>query len=504
MGQVWTTASRSARKEPGQDPLPAPFFGTLAAFALAGVAPILILMAAPDDQSHGDFVGPMVIAILAALRLSVIVGARARRLFEMVFWLYAYVFLGVAPVIQMRLGANTDTTPGVNHQFDWQTTAVVIAGCLAFLAGVVAFRRRKAGDDGMAAVQRVSRSRANLLTVVALGFFAYYASRIGFSSLFTSRLQLDLIRSMVWTDKTTATLITGVTSMGLLVSTIAQLKRRRQAALDGRPKPVLMPLVSLASLVVCVNPISSARYAFGTVFLALIGAFGAYATVKRFRAVTIAAVFGMVYLFPIADMFRRSLDPNAKSQDPLQSMLSGDFDSFSQITNTIDYVASNGISWGNQMLGVLFFWVPRSVWPDKPIDTGTVVANWKGYGFGNLSSPLWAEFFVNGGWVLVVAGMFAFGALIGRLDRDNERVLAVTGWPSVTACILPFYLLIVLRGSLLQSMASLAVILAASAFVRVGRRETLLGSAHAGMDRTDVGASEASEGPVRLVPGHPR
>jgi hypothetical protein len=437
----------------------------LVAIALAGVAPLLILMALQDDASHSDFAGPMIIAILAALRLSVIVGAQARRLFEMVFWLYVYVFLGIAPMIQMRLGANTDTTPGVNHELDWQTSGLVLAGCAAFLLGVVAVRTRKV-SAGEVVTKTVSHSRANLLTLVMLGIFAYYASRIGFGNLFTSRNQLDLLRNLVWTDKTTAALITGVTSMGLLVSTIAQLQRRRQAAVDGQPKPLLMPLVSLVALLICVNPLNSARYAFGTVFLALIGACGAYANVKRFRAVTIAAVFGLVYLFPIADMFRRSLDPSAKSQDPLQSMLSGDFDSFSQITNTIDYVAASGISWGNQLLGVLFFWVPRSMWPEKPLDTGVIVAQWKMYGFSNLSSPLWAEFFINGGWVLVVVGMFAFGLLVGRLDRSSEYVLSTTGWPSVAACILPFYLLIVLRGSLLQSMASLAVILAASAFVR--------------------------------------
>lgn len=453
-----------------EQPLPAPFLGTVVAVILAVIAPMLILMAVRGDMSHSNFLGPMVIAILAALRLAVIVGARARRLFEMVFWLYVYVFLGIAPMIQMRIGADTDTTPGVNHNLDWQTSGVVLAGCTAFLLGILIFRGRN-GSSGDLVIRRVSRSRANVLTLGMLAFFAYYASRVGFSNLFTSRQQLDLVRSMVWTDTTTAALMAGITSMGLLVSTIAQLQRRRQAALDGHPKPVLMPLVSLGALLMCVNPISSARYAFGTVFLALIGAFGAYATVKRFRVVTLAAVFGMVYLFPIADMFRRSIDPSAKSQNPLQSMLSGDFDSFSQITNTIDYVGAHGISWGNQMLGVLLFWVPRSMWPGKPLDTGVIVAQWKMYGFSNLSSPLWGEFFINGGWALVVVGMFAFGILIGRLDRSSERVLATTGWPSVMACILPFYLLIVLRGSLLQSMASLAVILVASAFVRTKRTE---------------------------------
>lgn len=90
-------------------------------------------------------------------------------------------------------------------------------------------------------------------------------------------------------------------------------------------------------------------------------------------------------------MFRRSLDATAKSQNPLESMLSGDFDSFSQITNTVEYVNEHGITSGNQLLGVLFFWVPRSIWPDKAIDTGTVLGEFKAYFFKNLSAPLWAE-----------------------------------------------------------------------------------------------------------------
>jgi oligosaccharide repeat unit polymerase len=446
-------------------PRAAPFLATMVAIALAGLAPTLIVAATPEVGYPSNSLGPMLIAVLAALRLAAIVGASTRRLFEMVFWLYVYVFLGVAPMIQMRLGADTDTAPNVNHYLDWQTTGVVLIGCAAFLIGVLA-RPSQQVIAGTEDVPLVSPLRANLLTFATLGIFAYYASRIGFGTLFKSRDTLDLARSMAWGDKTTTALIVGVTTMGLLVSAIAQIQVRRQRKQEGRPAPAFLPCISFVALIICVNPISSARYAFGTVFLALIGALGAYKTVKRFRVVTLGAVFGLVYMFPVADMFRRSLDPSAKSQNPLESMLSGDFDSFSQITNTIDYVAANGISWGNQMLGVLFFWVPRSLWPNKPLDTGPIVAEWKMYFFKNLSSPLWAEFFINGGWVFVVIGMLVVGLAVGRLDRKSEAVLSTTGQPSVIASILPFYLLIVLRGSLLQSVSSMAVILLASAFVR--------------------------------------
>jgi hypothetical protein len=447
-------------------PTPAPFLAAIVALVLSCVAPLIIIYVTPEINDADAFQGPMIIAAVSGLAYARVVGSRSRRLFEMVIWLYVYVFFGVAPMIQMRLGADTDTAPAINHELDWSSTAVVLVGCIAFALGVH-FKGASLPKISLGTAKSdVHAARANVLTWASLALFAYYVSKLGFSTLFLSRLGLDVARSSTWPDKTVISLVTGGTSMGLLVSTIAQLYVRRQRKAAGLPQPWLLPILSFVALFVCVNPVNSARYVSGTVILAMLGAFGAYSTVKKFRTVALSAILGMVYLFPIADMFRRSLDPSAKSQNPLESMLSGDFDSFSQITNTVDYVNEAGITWGNQILGVIFFWVPRGIWPDKAIDTGVLLAAWKGYFFKNLSAPLWSELYINGGWILLVLGMLVLGVIVGRSDRDGEAVLASTNYPSLIACIVPFYLLIVLRGSLLQSVAFMSVIVVACWFVR--------------------------------------
>lgn len=459
-------------EEEGAGPaLPAPLLTTIVAIGLAFAAPAAIEYATPDQLGMFEFRAPQLIAIFAGIRFAVIVGSKTRRLFEMVIWMFVYVFLGIAPMVQMRLGQDTDTAPGIDHSHDWISAFIVLAGCAAFLIGSVVETHRKnaKAHDSLAPAIGVSPVRANILTIVVLGIFAYYVSKVGVANLFQSRSSLDAIRQMIWPDKTTYSMIVGATSMGLLVSTIAQMHIRRQRKAEGQPRPWLLPLLSFVSLFICVNPISSPRYVFGTVLLAMLGAFGAFSTVKRFRVVALSSVFGLVYLFPIADMFRRSLDPTAKSQNPLESMLSGDFDSFSQITNTVSYVNDIGLTWGNQLLGVLFFWVPRSIWPDKAIDTGTMLGEWRGYRFTNLSAPLWAELYINGGWILLVIAMLALGVAVARVDKKSELVLARAGYPTVLACIVPFYLLIILRGSLLQSVAMISIVLAMSYFVRGSR-----------------------------------
>lgn len=460
-------------------PLPAPFVATVAFLILGSLAPLLIIGATPDDRSSGNYLGPLTVSVLAGGRYALILGSRQRRLYEMTFWLFTYVFLGVAPLVQLRLGQDTDTARNINHNLDWTTSSIVLVGCLAVFAGLFLAELKIFKPIRLVADQRVGTppvadlkvGRVTLLSFVSIALFAYYASHLGIGNLFTNRLNLDFIRNSVWADRTTASLITGATQMGLVVAVVAQMQIHRKLKAEGKPRSFFLFGATAICLLVAVNPISSPRYVFGTALMAVLTALGAVATLKRFRFLAAGAVFAMVYLFPIADMFRTSLSPSAKSQNPLQSMLSGDFDSFSQITNTVEYVGTQGIAAGQQLLGVIFFWVPRSIWPDKPIDTGSLIANFKLYNFANLSEPIWAEFFINGGWVLLLVGMMALGFLIRRLDKSTENTLTSKGVPGSLGCILPFYLILVLRGSLLQSMAYMSVILVAYLFIRQSPRQ---------------------------------
>lgn len=214
-----------------------------------------------------------------------------------------------------------------------------------------------------------------------------------------------------------------------------------------------------------VNPISSPRYIFGTVALGYLAALGAYSSLRRYRVIALSSVLGLLFLFPLLDTFRYDANATIQVVNPLESFLSGDYDSFAQINNAVSYVADVGATSGRQALGVLLFWVPRAVWPAKPVDTGILLAEYRGYGFTNLSAPLPAEFYINGGWAFLVIGMIAFGYAIKGWDRRSEDNLARLGVPTLVGCILPFYLLIVLRGSLLQAMAYLSVVLLCSWFI---------------------------------------
>ena len=53
-------------------------------------------------------------AVWAGIRLSYSSSRGDAQLFDFFFWLFAYIFMGLAPTVQMRSGLLSTTTPGMN------------------------------------------------------------------------------------------------------------------------------------------------------------------------------------------------------------------------------------------------------------------------------------------------------------------------------------------------------------------------------------------------------
>lgn len=424
------------------------------------------------------------VLVISAARFAFLIGRGERRLCEMGFWCFSYAFMGLAPLTQLRLNDWPKTVPRVDVTYTSAATLIALVGCCTFLAGAVldnatSLRRRerpaKRTHDVATQAFTINYPRTVLLSVFAIAASVYLLSQVGwFAFLHTREEILDAEVSAIPDNSTFATL-RAAACIGPLVAFIALLRFRKEAknalvrgahisASVMRSSKVLIVILGLF-LADIMNPISSARYLAGTAILAVAAAFGLFATRMRFRVTACGFLVGMLLIFPLADAFRYSRSGELKSTNPIQSLLSGDYDSFAQLMNGYLVGAREGIQPGKQFLGVLLFWVPRAWWVDKPLDTGPFIATERGYSFTNLSAPLWIEFFLNGGWLLLAVGMFALGFALHRWDTKLNIQCDVNGMPSVLGCILPFYLMILLRGSLLQAASFLFCIAVFPAFV---------------------------------------
>jgi hypothetical protein len=431
-----------------------------------------------------------VTVVLAGARFAWILGSRDRHLHEMVVWLFVYVYLGLAPFVQIRTNF-PGTTPGMTDEFAFEAAAISLLGEVAIIIGSWAAARWRIGRVVPAArlAPVISNRRVYPLACVTLGLAVVYIALVGPQNLFAARSDLAAARADSIGGSVFGPLLSAGVKMGLLVAFISLIHLWRFKGSLGERRPVLMTFVVGVALAACVNPISSARYVFGTVLLAALGALGVYATVNRFRVASVGALLGLLFAFPLLDTFRRSLDAQIELESATDSLATGDFDAFAQLMNTAQYVADRGVTWGNQILGVVLFWVPRDLWAGKPIDTGAFLAEYKGYQFENLSAPLWAEFFINFAWVGVLVGMVLFGFLVRRLDIRAETALRGGRTPGILGSVIPFYLLIVMRGSLLQAMTNLIAILLAVAFVVWNGRER----GNAEVDRSSTGPDRSAK-----------
>jgi hypothetical protein len=453
---------------------------TVLAALLAAVVPLALLSQVPDVGRDQAWVLTLLLIVWAGLRLAMVIVVGRPMLFDFFFWMFVYVFMGIAPTVQIRSGLISRTTQGIDQSLEVPTALLVCVGVLCYeigrLAGYSRERRRRVIP--LATPEPTVETPATgvrafptfLLLGAGIAFSLYFISKVGVGSLFGSRDQAFAARSGAWTDPAVRSMMYALAIYPLLVGVgaLAQLRRTAAKALAGVYGGLV--LVGIGVLLTVVNPISSARYSVGTVLFALAVYAGALLTPARVRVTLIIALAGLIFLFPLADAFRRPEVNLVRDGFFGEYQGNPDYDAFWQVANSFSYTLDGLIEPGRQALGSILFWVPRSIWPDKPVDTGILLAQYRGYSFQNLSAPLWAEFMVNGGLAVLIVGFLLVGYFLRVMDSRLLPAFRASGYWAIVGAIFPVYMTILLRGSLLQATGAVAVAVACLLVVRKPER----------------------------------
>jgi len=68
------------------------------------------------------------------------------------------------------------------------------------------------------------------------------------------------------------------------------------------------------------------------------------------------------------------------------------YDAYVNLLATIEYVSTEGLFFGGQVIGTLFFFIPRAFWTSKPLSSGELIGNYlierHDFYFNNLSNPI--------------------------------------------------------------------------------------------------------------------
>ena len=162
---------------------------------------------------------------------------------------------------------------------------------------------------------------------------------------------------------------------------------------------------------------------------------------------------------PLADVARYAgKDMITRIEHPValfkKAYLVTDYDAYSSLCRTIQFVEQSGNTHGRQLEGVLLFFVPRNAWPDKPIGSGALLFTRLNFEFKNVSCTYLAEGYINFGLAGSLLFVFIIALFIARYDRFYWDGKNVPGdYTRIFYLVATGMILFVLRGDLLSSFA---------------------------------------------------
>ena len=390
-------------------------------------------------------------AVVAAIALLVEVYRHPFSLAQ-IHWLFFLVFYCVAPFSQYWFGfypwdyfLTADTMLKVN--------LLLFAWAVVFLVFSSIMRGKRetawAPDDGRKFFQRLPKIDlvpVLLLTAIAAAMAFYVIRTSGFSALlYRGGVKFEGSQGAAQiADK----VFRGVTLFAFLFA----LLRQRQSK-----STIALVIIAGISLLIVDFPASLARYNIAAIYGGLVLLLWAPLRDRR-GLFAVLLLLAMLVVFPAFGEFRNQAFSvggfvaemmHALSRLP-RGFCTGAYDAYSMFARTIVYVDEYGVTSGFQLLSAVLFFVPRSVWPDKGIGSGALIATANEQQFINVSCPLPGEFYINFGLLGMLVAAAAFGFFCARMDNWFFADVSFMRLFYPTGCMLFFF---VLRGDMMSSIA---------------------------------------------------
>lgn len=444
------------------------FVASMFALASCVLLPVVLLLSVSGFHVS-DTAIPVALLVYSGCRLAVMIYLGEKRPLQGVFWLFVYVTLGVAPLAQVVTGLSQRVA--APDQVIW-AYGLVGAGIIAYDIGSLIAKRREGHvvQDRRPHATTLNTGRLVLGSIITVGITAYNIATFGLATYFASRQENAVLvaETVGSADGHAARALVGaldtVPQLIMLLGWILVFHKQRAESGKSTFATKLWLFIFVAINLVVNNPISNSRF---WVLTVLVSAFFVMPWVSSalYRVSMIGGTAAAVLAFPLLDVFRMSSERRAvygfESRGVIENLAVKDYDQMVMIANGLWYVDDRGHHFGMQMIGNLLFWVPRAIWPDKPIDTGIEIGTAMGASNVNLSSPVWIELYLDFGILGAVAGLALLGYWSRRLDtRFIVETLTKPVTYTAIGVLVPLiagYQFILLRGPLLQSMGRIAV-----------------------------------------------
>ncbi len=372
---------------------------------------ILIIAFTKRSTTYTDAGVMFTFAVSIAISLISLVFDQYNFSLNKTFWLFNLIFFGFTPLVQYL--ANASLWGYVLNDSDYLKTNLLIVFSQAVYLLIRYFCRRRC--DVLFSIRRgiskegvehplLENSTKNLaLTFVAFGSFFILGMLVGFGNLF--------VRS---TNSIAAF------SDGFMNDIVSILLRAAPvycfvfAYKNSKRINIWCVLIFLA-VIACNWPMSTTRYLIGAIYIGFLLLIFQKLDNKRLYDLFLIGL--LCVLFPLFQSYKNDGASIFNVQyDLFKAFNNVDFDAYSILARAIHYVEAQGSVHGGQIIGTLFFFVPRKIWPGKPEASGQFLASYAGQSFGNISCPFVAEALLNFGIFGVVLFLGALSYVTNKVD----------------------------------------------------------------------------------------
>lgn len=426
-------------------------------FLLFSIFTIVLPFTLISGSNNTDFIPYflfLVIALIAVLNISFNANTRGFSI-NIVHWIFVYIFLFLAPMFQFRYSDFPWNLSPTNGDIIAANLVIILWSIIYMFARLIKSKDYKAKviSNHSAKIHPITIGISFLLSTIII---IYALIRIGFINLLSRYSYTNSLfesgNSMLFLIFNTTIRSFAIFSFVLLLFYI---KGKRQNVFR-----LFLLLISGFYVFLLYFPLGSGRFWLYMIYLGIFILL--FKKIKGRYTLFIVTLFGLVYILPIINIFRYSnfLDSNFSitfTDGMAETFLSGDFDAYSMIVRTISFVSDNGITFGYQLLGAIFFFIPRSIWSNKPIGSGAFIGEHLGLAFTNISSPIIAEAIINFGYIGVVLIAFIFSRLVLKLDR-RYNYYSSNRSPIIINLLYPFivgFTFLIMRGDLLSAFSNL-------------------------------------------------
>jgi oligosaccharide repeat unit polymerase len=444
---------------------------------LAFVLPIFLLLSNDNGLFSVNFFYIYLLLLWSTFRIFFCGLIGEKKLSLLFFYVFVYVFLTVQPMLSIWVGNFPHGNSYMSNDLIFYTITFIFIGVMSFEFSYNILKyifKRKSSNYLYKPLNNnffIKRSYQSLIVILIIflitipiyGPYLFLGIRDGGLNLGESRgIERSIIVDLL--------LVFGLRSFAAVILFKVLFKIKYEPASDYKNKYRYLLFFCILINIIISNPLNAPRLWTGAMiltsfFISRKWNSGSFSKIYFYFSLILLLLFSGTD--PRIIIGRQLLNDNEITINGTLTEITNsfkrlpydyNFDSFQVISFTKIYCDNNGYSYGKQLLLPIFFWVPRSFWPSKPIGTSDMIAASFDLPNLNISAPFWCEAYVNFGILGIVIFFFFLGVAANIIDSKlitNKTSQGTLIFSSFFAC----NMIILLRGDLTTGTQYLQVMI---------------------------------------------